>query len=233
MRIRVIDIETTGMTPPAEVVEIGWQDIVLDDGSWRLCGSGSLLFSAPGGIPPEAMAVHHLTPAMLDGHPPCSDEMLAMMTKGADVLAAHNAAFEGQWIPGDIACTLKAALRVWPDAPSHSNQVLRYWLGVVLEADRAAPPHRAFPDAYVTAHVLLELLKHATVDKILAWSHEPRVMPRVPIGKHRGERWADVPVDYLRWAAKNWTEDADLHWNVMRALDARAAGVGVPPLPRP
>ena len=49
------------------------------------------------------------------------------------------------------------ALRVWPEAPRHSNQVLRYWRGMRLDHARAMPPHRAGPDAWVTAHILADL----------------------------------------------------------------------------
>ncbi len=43
------------------------------------------------------------------------------------------------------------AMHVWPDAPRHSNQVLRYWRNLVLDNALAMLPHRAGPDAWVTA----------------------------------------------------------------------------------
>jgi len=36
--------------------------------------------------------------------------------------------------------------------------VLRYWRNLVLDPALAMPPHRAGPDAYVTACLLAELL---------------------------------------------------------------------------
>src|SRR5690606_31559791 len=92
-------------------------------------------------------------------------------------VVAHNWAFEAAFL-GDqqtpAICTLKAALRVWPDAPSHSNSVLRYWLedqGLLsLDHETAMPPHRAGPDAYVTAHILKTLLAAgATGREMIAW----------------------------------------------------------------
>ena len=50
----------------------------------------------------------------------------------------------------------------------HSNQVLRYWLGLRLDADLAMPPHRAGPDAYVTAHLLLRMMALASVEQMIA-----------------------------------------------------------------
>ena len=54
---RVIDIETTGMEPPAEIIEIGWQDVIADDQGVRLGATGSALYGALNGIPPETQAV--------------------------------------------------------------------------------------------------------------------------------------------------------------------------------
>jgi exodeoxyribonuclease X len=63
-------------------------------------------------------------------------------------------------------------------------------------ADRA---HRAMPDAYVTTHLLREILKHASIQELIRWTNEPVLLPRVLFGKHRGQKWTDVPPDYLQW----------------------------------
>lgn len=224
---RVIDIETTGMEPPAEIIEIGWQDVIADDQGVRLGATGSALYGALNGIPPETMAVHHITPAMVLGCPPCLRFDVDGVIAGADVLVAHNAAFEAQWFTPEICvavpflCTLKAASRVWPEAPGHSNSVLRYWLGHDLD-ERAMPPHRAQPDAYVTAHILLSLLERASAADMLAWTQEPRVMPTCPIGKFRGKPWSEVEAGFLNWMLAQATMEADLKWNARRELDRRA-----------
>jgi exodeoxyribonuclease X len=55
------------------------------------------------------------------------------------------------------------------------------------------------PDAYVTAHILLELLHVATLEELVAWTTQPVLLPRVTFGKHRGGAWNEVPADYLGW----------------------------------
>ena len=65
-----------------------------------------------------------------------------------DVFVAHKWAFEAQWLGEHLQgrpaiCTYKAALRLWPDAPGYSNQVLRYWLRPKgLSPVIAGMPHR-------------------------------------------------------------------------------------------
>ena len=55
-------------------------------------------------------------------------------------IAAHNADFETKFFEPmlPVICTYKAALRVWPDAPSHSNGALRYWLE---DQGKVSPSH--------------------------------------------------------------------------------------------
>ena len=60
-------------------------------------------------------------------------------------------------------------------------------------------PHRALPDAYVTAFILRELLELVTVEELIAWTDEPALLPRVTFGQHRGRAWDEVPLDYLAW----------------------------------
>lgn len=229
--IRVIDIETTGMEPPeAEIIEIGCTNLVADEAGWVLGSSGSTLFNSARPSPPEVLAVHHILPGHLEGRPLCQPETLTKLCAGAVAVAAHNAEFEGQFFTEDLRagapllCTYKAALRIWPNAPGHSNQTLRYWLGLDLEADQAMPPHRAGPDAFVSAHILLKLLEHATVEEMIGWTLEPRLYPTCPISKEwRGKKWADIDAGFLTWMLRQQDMEPDLLWNASRELDRRKA----------
>jgi exodeoxyribonuclease X len=231
VRLRVIDIETTGEAPPAEIIEIGRVDLVEDAGAWRVGQPMARLYRSLNGIPPEAMAVHHITEEMIDPAAPiCSEERMRLAVWGGDrpdVLVAHNAEFERSFIPAAITaelpwiCTYKTALRVWPQAPRHSNQVLRYWRGLRLDPVLAMPPHRAAPDAYVTAVLLVDLLAHASLQDMIAWTAEPKLLPSIPFGKHRGMAWSDAPVDYLDWVVRQSEMDADVVWNARRELERR------------
>lgn len=81
--------------------------------------------------------------------------------KGADAYVAHNCDFERSFLgnyldPATWICTYKCALRAWPDLTSHSNQALRYTLGLVNPhgIDRTTlNSHRALSDAIVTSAI--------------------------------------------------------------------------------
>lgn len=61
MRLRVIDIETTGQTPSAEVIEFGRIDVCQAEEQWQIGRPFARLYRPLHGIPPETMAVqpHH------------------------------------------------------------------------------------------------------------------------------------------------------------------------------
>lgn len=221
--IRVIDFETTGTEPPAEVCEVGLCDLHLEERridtprAW-LCGVKSM--------PPEVRAVHHISLAECDGAASFAPE--AMFEDGLSAVCAHNAEFETKFFapPLPVICTYKAALRVWPHAPSHSNGALRYWLedqGKIAPVHAMTQPaHRAGPDAYTTAHILLALFEAgATGREMIAWTKEPRLLPTCPIGKFRGKPWPEVEGGFLGWMLRQPGMEEDLKWNAQREIARR------------
>lgn len=227
--IRVIDFETTGVEPPAQVCEVGICDLHLEareiaqPKTW-LCGVAEM--------PPEVRAVHHISLAECAGRD--AFDAAAMFREPVDAIAAHNAEFETKFFasPVPVICTYKAALRAWPDAPSHSNGALRYWLedqGKIAPVHAMTQPaHRAGPDAYVTAHVLLALFDAGHTGRdMIAWTKEPRLLPTCPIGKFRGQPWSEVEGGFLGWMLRQPTMEPDLKWNAEREI-ARRSKEGLP-----
>jgi exodeoxyribonuclease X len=204
--IRCLDIETTGLDPiEDEIVEIAAVDL-RTDGS--VIGMTETLVKPQSTVSPLASAVHHLVGQDLESAP--SIEVVIARFAGADAYVAHNCSFEEGFLRRYLGqqvwiCTYKCALRVWPEFETHNNQALRYQLGLVnpLGLDRAKLiPHRALSDGIVTGAILLELLKHASWEQLIAWTNEPALMTVLGFGKHRGQRFDAVPRDYLRWMAE-------------------------------
>lgn len=229
--IRIFDVETTGIDLQHDrVVEIAACD--LEPKTRKIAYVGAQ-YCKPGiAIPPEASAVHHIT-----------DEDVASAYQFAVVwqahfenpeikfYAAHNCAFEQGFLPTPEGvrwlCTYKCALRAWPNAPGHSNQVLRYWRGIDkregFDRNHALLAHRAGPDAYITAWLLDELIAEVGGATLLQWSSEPKLFPVISFGKHRGAKWVDVPGDYLAWLRDGRHEmDADWRHGAKIELERRA-----------
>jgi exodeoxyribonuclease X len=232
VRFRVIDIETTGLAPPAEIIEIGCVDVVIDAGGIVIEQPRSQLYRPLYGISPETMAVHHITERdFRPDTPVCTEDQLraaVLANPVPDAFVAHNCEFEQRFIPSHATsdlpwiCTHKIALRVWPDAPRHSNQVLRYWRQLTLDAALAMPPHRAGPDAWVTAHIFAELLHTASSAEMIEWTLKPKQLPTMTFGKHRGAPWTEIPVDYLHWMTRQRDMDADAVYCATEELARRS-----------
>jgi exodeoxyribonuclease X len=233
--MRIIDLETTGLDADDEVVEVGAVDLYVDTGDIR--NVASQIIRPCNSIPPDACAIHHITDDDVANAPSWSDVWPRIFNTDGNVnviaFAAHNAKFERKLLGDDlfqgrpIICTLKCALRLWPDAPDHKNQTLRYWRNLPVDRLRAFPPHRALPDAYVTAHILRDLLNGSSVDDLICWSNQPSLLPKVNFGKHRGLRWAEVPDGYLEWLIfKSWHDDEDVIHTAKTILANRKASAG-------
>lgn len=233
MLARCIDFETTGEPTeddPHAVVEVGWTDLAIEGDEILVREVNSTFCNPLRPIDPEAMAVHHITNADVDDYDPPTAALARLMQGPPDLFVAHNADFERHFFGGGEVrwiCTYKVALRLWPDAPSHSMQALRYFLNLDLDRFLASPAHRAGPDSYVNAVLFAEILKRADVDveTMVRWSSGPALLSRIRFGKHKGARWADLPTDYLRWMVEKSTDlDRDSLANARYYLRQRGKG---------
>lgn len=220
---RIVDFETDGQAPPEEPIELGYTDLIWDSSARvaEIADPVSLFFdTSKPKLNVEAQAVHHLTKADLAGAPVFDAAAARLMLSGEPyALVAHQADFERQWIteealgqPVRWLDTYKVALRLWQDAPGHGLQLLRYFLNLPVDRAKATPPHRAGPDTYITAYLLAEALQLATVREMDLWTRQPKFFARCPLKKHKGQRWDEVPADYLRWIiGPNDVEEAVKH----------------------
>ena len=187
LRLHVFDTETTGLKPDNgdRVVEIAVVPLRIFDGGraiGRTDGAQSLV--NPGRpIPPEASAIHHIIDEDVENAPDL-DTAVDLILQGdtVDVCAAHNAKFDRAFLPmldgRRWIDTYRCARHLWPDAPKHNNQTLRYYLGIDLPRD--VPQHRALPDAIVTAEILSTMLLEQPINELLALTKRPLFSPATP-----------------------------------------------------
>ena len=234
-RVRVIDLETAGSSA-TDVCEIGWQDVERGaDGRWRVSGTsrGSQLVNPGRPISPGTMAVHHILDEWVADAGFWKDVAPAILrpAPGVLALAAHRASFEQRYCSPALTggarwvCTWKCALRLWPELPRFSNQMLRYLRRPEgLDHALGLPVHRALPDAYVTAHHLRDMLNLVSLDQLLEWSGEPGLLPRVPGGPNRGQAWSELKDAALDALTRD--RDIDIRFSALTELQRRG---GQPP----
>lgn len=160
----VLDFETTGLSPDQgdRAIEIGAVRLVdgqIQDRFQALMNPGrrvdSFIESYTG-----------ISNAMLAKAQPCTRVMAEFAEYlGDDNMVAHNASFDRRFMdaelsriqqrtPGDFACSMLAARRLYPAAPNHKLGTLVSQLQ--LPSDGVY--HRALADAEMTAHLWLRLL---------------------------------------------------------------------------
>ena len=216
--IIILDTETTGTDPQVDrLVELA--GIPLNP----TCADFSVLVNPERDIPPEAKAIHHITEADVKDAPFEVDAYFDMLHHFGEeelvAFCAHNAKFDKAFIDrisqGNFLlpwiCTYKGALTFLPEAPGHSNQVLRYWLGLEIDTPPGLFPHRALYDCYVTREILRELLKHGSVRDLVEITQNPVLLRTVTFGKHKGKLWSEVDYGYLKWVLgpTGLTDNAD------------------------
>lgn len=252
MRIAVADTETTGLDEEDQVVELATVTMEMmryevGSRSWEVAEPVALwstLIQPTIAVKPEARAQHHLTDKQLAAAPTMrsllGDRGLPEFS-GDVVLAAHNLEFDERLLAQSIAaagydaadclpvrriCTLQCSKHVWPAAPRHGNQFLRYWLNLVVPP-LSGPPHRAGPDAVVTASLLQRMLETHSVEELLTLTNTRALLQICQIGQWRGRAWADVDAGMLRWILGKKFGPDEMH-TARFWLDVRAGRVPHP-----
>lgn len=190
-------------------------------------------------IPPETSAIHHIcdhdVADWMHWDEAKRNVQEIMQQNGITILAAHNADYDATVInfgPDQVwICTYKCALRQWPDAPSHKNEVLKYWLGL---GDRGRAfshnAHSALHDCRTTALLLEELLKHNPLETLIEWTKGPKMFAKIAFGKHAGKRWEEIDLGYLQWICKQADMDKDIVACAAREIQARRENAARKPL---
>lgn len=225
--LRTIDFETTGLPENGEqsVIESAYIDIGAEKLEYireRQC-----LVKPTTTIDIMAQSVHHISQedCLKFGHDwelEVKPDLMAYNQTDILIYVAHNADFEKAFFNpvGSIWIdTYKVALKLYPDAPSHSNQVLKYYLKIEDQTIHH-PPHRALPDCRVTVEILKKMREHITFNEMVKISKEPPYLTRIGFGKHKGERFEDLPKDYLQWLSKQSDMDDGVKAAVSRVMSA-------------
>jgi exodeoxyribonuclease X len=212
MTIAVIDTETTGLDPnSASILELGVVKLPGFETFTRIV-------KPEHEIEIQAMAAHHITEDMVKKGSSLEEAIKFSKISKEKFICAHNAAFDSGFLKIDKPwiCTYRCARHLWPEAPAYSNQVLRYWLRIEeqLYSGEGAkimqlPPHRALPDAWVTAHILYKMLTDNKPEKLVELTKTPIMIKTINFGKYKGTLFEKVPRDYLAWMLRQKDFDSD------------------------
>lgn len=225
-----IDCETTGLDPLVDqIIEVAV--ICFDAG--EVYAQFETLIDPECEVPESSIAIHHITPDMLQGKPKIGDvlpEILQII--GNHMIVGHGVGFDVELLAVaaerlGIPCkirhnvildTLRMA-RLYGQSPINSLEHLRKHFNIPLEG-----AHRAMNDVVVNREVF-RCLAHGykTTEQLLDVLSRPVLMAAMPFGKHKGRSFKDIPLQYLQWVA-NKDFDQDLLFSVKSELKRRKKG---------
>lgn len=207
----------------AEVIEAGYATYSSE--KWEY--NQELFSTSYGKVPPKIQSICYINNSMVNSKPTFSqgkDSFEQVICNYRDgYLVAHNHFFDMRvlqrygintedyrWI-----CTWRLAKKLFMD---HSDIIetnlpyLRFALELDVPIDMIC--HRAGHDSLITGLLLVELVKimvkKGLVDvnddigqQVYQYSSSPVIYSSMPFGKHKGQKFIDIPGSYWDWAIKN------------------------------
>ena len=225
-----LDCETTGLeTSTDQIIEIALVRFNFDG----VLDSFETLIDPLVPIPEASMAIHHITDAMVRDKPKIQELLPRIFAFiGSSIIVGHGittdiaficSAAKKHLVPCKLAShtyidTLRMA-RVYGESPTNSLEKLRQHFNISEEG-----AHRAMNDVVVNIEVFKYLSKnYKTTEQILNRLKSPILLKTMPLGKHKGRLFSEIPIEYLRWAV-NQDFDMDLLFSLKTELKKRRQG---------
>lgn len=225
-----LDCEMTGLDPQ--------KDRIVEVACVRFTLSGELdrfetLINPECDIPQEAFAIHRISNELVRDRPTIESMISQILSfVGEDIIIGHGVTFDMEMlsiaakrarVPSQLHChtyidTLRLA-RYYGDSPNNSLVGLAQHFNVPVDES-----HRAMADVLVNIEVFKHLVKKfKTTEEIFKLLSRPIKMRTMPLGKHKGRVFSEIPLDYLLWAAK-MNFDQDLLYSIRLEIDRRGRG---------
>ncbi len=225
-----LDCETTGLDPQVDnVVEVAVAKFTLE----KILYMKETLINPLTAIPETSTEIHHITDEMVKGKPTIASQLpLFLEIVGKHPVVGHGIGFDLAILDSEakrcnIPCTLLQntqidtlrLARLYGESPSNSLETLRKHFNIPEEG-----AHRAMSDVLVNIEVFKHLIPtFKSLRQILKRLQSPILLARMPLGKHKGRVFADIPTEYLKWAVRQ-DFDMDLLFSIKQELKRRKTG---------
>ncbi len=240
----LFDTETTGNRDEDRIIQVGAM-IVDAKGEVEVYDE---LCSTVLPITIEAMAVHGITPDLIEGKGVFAEtnfyKTLLSLNTQENYLIAHNMPFDMGMLEKEgfksnlkIIDTLRVAKHLLSEQKSKALQYLRYALelykGEQAEADKyniTIKAHDAIGDVLVMKLLLSRLVtltkekfpETNPMQKMVELTQTPIFIETFVFGKHKGKKIADVCSEdrgYINWMMKNMDLDVDMKYTLDRIIE--------------
>ena len=243
MKIIVLDTETTGMLEKDRICQLSY--LVLNE-EFEIEEIHNDLCTPPLPISFEAMAIHHITPEMLEGEPTCVQtkayKRLCELNSIENIIVIQNATFdlgmlakEGFSSQMNLIDTFRVLRAFYPNDGSFALQFKRYQWGLYKQEEDLAKKlgitikaHDALGDVIVLKHLFERLYEEHSMPKMILLCSEPIVLSHIPFGKNRGKKFVDVARtdrQDLQYMLNSNGLDVDVKASILHALESTKENV--------
>lgn len=228
-----IDCEMTGLDLEKDrIIEVAATTFTID----TIIDSFSSLVNPQYPISAESLSIHKITEEMVV-HSPKIEEVLPSLLALMDRyhIVGHGVSFDIEMIKkaAERASinttigirpsidTLRLA-RYYGDSPSNSLINLAKHFNIPFDES-----HRALADVQANIEVFRHLVRRRfnTLEQLLELLSRPIQMKTMPLGKHKGRPFDEIPLQYLQWMV-HMDFDQDLLYSVKQELKRRKRGGG-------
>lgn len=225
-----LDCESTGLEPKTDrIIEIAVARFTFDE----ILQQFESLINPECEIPKVSQEIHNISAEMVEGKPTIK-EILPQILQIIDkhILIGHGIHFDisliaeeakRNQIPTRILSqpsidTLRLA-RLYGESPINSLEHLRQHFNIAAEG-----AHRAMNDVIVNIEVFKYLTKSfKSTEEIFRILQKPIKLKTMPLGKHKGRKFDEIPLEYLLWAERK-DFDQDLLYSIRSELKNRKRG---------
>lgn len=225
-----LDCETTGLDAQQDrVIEVAAICFDYQQVYWEI----ESLIDPECPIPESSIAIHHITPDMIQGKPTIGKFLPELLKLISDhIIVGHGVGFDIEILAvaaerHGVACQLKQnryldtlrMARLYGESPINSLEQLRKHFNIPLEG-----AHRAMNDVVVNREVFKHLAKrYKTTEQLFEALSRPILLKTMPLGKHKGRLLKEIPLQYLQSLVKK-DFDQDLLFSVRSELKRRKQG---------
>ncbi len=225
-----IDCEATGLDPKKDkIIEVAAVRFTFK----KILDRFETLIDPRCLIPEESRLIHNISQDMVQGKPKIYEvipDLIKFIQEKPivghavyfDIALIHNEALTHH-VPCQIKHfpyidTLRLA-RLYGQSPTNSLETLRKHFNIQNEG-----AHRAMNDVIVNIEVFKHLAKNfKTTEELFKRMEKPICLTIMPLGKHKGRRFNEIPLEYLLCATKK-NFDHDLMFSIRSEIKNRKKG---------
>ncbi|MBN2479042.1 MAG: DUF3820 family protein [Parachlamydiales bacterium] len=222
-----LDIEATGLDPKTDrIIEVAAAKFNFSE----ILEVFDTLIDPEIQIPKLSQNIHNISQEMVSGKPKIKDVLKDFFKFLKNkVIVGHGIKFDIDIIDAEAKRnginsniqnqnyidTLRLA-RLYGESPFNSLKELSKHFNVEFEG-----AHRALNDVKANIEVFKHLSRpFTTTSQLFKRLEKPILMKAMPLGKHKGRPFSEIPIDYLKWAAGK-EFDMDLLFSIRLEINNR------------